>query len=100
MTEQRVRKPTHPGLIFKRRVLDRRGMSITDAANHLGLSRQSMSKFCNASARCTQDIARRIAEATGSNVGVWINLQANYDAWEAEHMAAPEVTKFPEPQAA
>lgn len=95
MTETRIRKPTHPGLIFKRRVLDRLGLTIQQSADYLGLSRQTMSKFCNGASPCTMKMARHIAEATGSNVAVWINLQAAVDAWEAEHMEAPKVTRFP-----
>ena len=95
MSETRSRKPTHPGLIFKRRVLDRLGLSIQQSADYLGLSRQTMSKFCNGGSPCTLKMARHIAEATGSNVAVWNNLQAALDAWEAEHMDAPKVTKFP-----
>ena len=40
-----------------------------------------MSKFCNGGSPCTLKMARHIAEATGSNVAVWINLQAALDAW-------------------
>lgn len=90
-----VRKPTHPGFIFKRRILDRLEMTITQAAKYLGVSRVTMSNFCNGKSPCTHELARRIAEATGSNVAVWINMQANLDTWEAEHMAKPSVTKFP-----
>ncbi|MFQ2171902.1 HigA family addiction module antitoxin [Aeromonas rivipollensis] len=100
MTEKRIRKPTHPGLVFKRRVLARLGLSIQQAADYLGLSRQTMSKFCNGTSPCTQNLARRIAEATGSNVAVWINMQAALDAWEAENMETPVVTKFPVKDAA
>ncbi|MFT4928119.1 MAG: addiction module HigA family antidote [Phenylobacterium sp.] len=100
MTEQRTRKPTHPGLIFKRRVLDKLGLSIKQSADYLGVSRTTMSKFCNGSTPCTQNLARRIAEATDSNVAVWINLQAAFDTWCAEQMEPPKVIRFPQEQAA
>ena len=93
--ETMKRQPAHPGPLFKRQVLDRLGMSITQAADYLGLSRTTLSKFCNGSTPCTVDIARRIAFAIDSNVGVWINLQANYDAWLAEQSEPPKVTRFP-----
>ncbi len=100
MTQKRLRQPVHPGLLFKRNVLDRLGMSIKQSADYLGVSRQTMSKFCNGNSPCTQSLARRIAEATGSNVAVWINLQAAFDAWGAEQMEKPIVTRFPEQQVA
>lgn len=96
MTEKRLRQPTHPGFIFKRRILDRLNMSIAQAAGYLGVSRQTISKFCNGHSPCTQSLARRIAEATGSTVALWINLQAAHDAWGAEQMECPVITRFPE----
>ena len=95
MTRYYSRRPIHPGLIFKRRVLDKLGLTIRQSADYLGVSRPTMSKFCNGSSPCTQNLALRIAEATGSRVTVWINLQAAWDAWTAEQMTPPQVTKFP-----
>jgi len=92
---KQTRKPTHPGAIFKRNILQRKEISVTNAAKYLGITRKALSEFINEKARCSQTMARRIAEATGSGVAVWINLQANYDSWEAEHMALPNVTPFP-----
>ena len=100
MTEKRLRKPTHPGLIFKRQILARLGLSIQQSADYLGVSRQTMSKFCNGATPCSLGLARRIADATGGNVAFWINLQAAVDAWEAENMDAPKVTRFPVKDAA
>jgi addiction module HigA family antidote len=90
-----IRKPTHPGAIFKRNILERKGLSVTDAAKHLGITRKALSEFINEKSCCSQAMARRLAEATGSGVAVWINLQANYDAWQAENMELPNVTPFP-----
>lgn len=92
----RTRKPTHPGAFFKRNILARLDLSITDAAVYLGVTRKSLSEFTNEKSRCSQAMARRLAEATGSGVAVWVNMQANYDAWEAENMDMPDVTKFPQ----
>lgn len=90
------RKPTHPGFIFKRNVIDRLGLTITEAASYLGITRKALSEFVNGKARCSQSMARRLADATGSGVAVWINLQAKYDAWVAENMEQPSNVKpFP-----
>lgn len=93
---KRIRKPTHPGAFFKRNVLERLNLTVKEGAEYLGISRKSLSEFTNGKSRCSQAMARRLAEATGSGVAVWVNMQANYDAWEAENMEKPEVTKFPE----
>lgn len=93
---KRIRKPTHPGAFFKRNILARLDLSVTDAAIYLGVTRKSLSEFINEKSRCSQAMARRLAEATGSGVAVWVNMQANLDAWEAENMEKPVVKKFPQ----
>ena len=94
MSKERIRKPTHPGLLFKRNVLDRMGITVTQAAADLNISRNQLSKFCNGRAPCTVNLAQRIAAAIDSNISVWINLQSAYDTWEAENSKQPEVRKF------
>lgn len=80
------RKPTHPGLFFKRNVLDERNISITSAAKSLGITRKALSEFVNGRAMCSHAMARRLSEATGTGVSVWIMMQANLDTWKAENM--------------
>lgn len=84
-------KPTHPGEMFKRRLLDEYKISLTEAAKRLGVSRKHLTNFANGHVSCSVELAQRIAAATGSGVGLWINLQANYDIWQAENQAAPKV---------
>ncbi|WP_298776011.1 HigA family addiction module antitoxin [uncultured Shewanella sp.] len=94
------RRPTHPGKLFKRNFLERRAISVTKAAEYLGITRKALSEFINENSKCSQSMARRLAEATGTGVAVWINLQAKLDTWEAEHMERPNVTKLPDEVAA
>ncbi len=91
-----TRKPTHPGAIFKRNVLERLGLTVTQAADHLGVTRKALSEFVNEQTRCSKLMARKLAVATGTGVTVWINLQAKLDAWEAEQLDVPEVKAFPD----
>jgi addiction module HigA family antidote len=83
---KQMRKPSHPGVFFKFTVLDERNISITSAAVNLGVTRKALSEFVNGKAKCSHAMARRLAEATGTGVAVWINMQAKLDTWEAEHM--------------
>lgn len=83
---RQVRKPSHPGEFFKFTVLDERGISITSAAKSLGITRKALSEFVNGKAKCSHSMARRLSEATGTGVAVWINMQANLDTWKAENM--------------
>jgi addiction module HigA family antidote len=94
---RQIRKPSHPGEFFKFTVLDERGISITSAAEHLGLTRKALSEFVNGKAKCSHAMARRLAIATGTGVGIWISMQAKLDTWEAENMDTPSnVTAFPD----
>lgn len=92
MTQRR--KPAHPGELFKRRVLDKLDISVTDAAKILGVSRKTLSEFVNGKSKCSQSMARRLAISVDSGVGMWINMQAKYDTWEAEQMDEPENIKM------
>lgn len=79
------RKPVHPGVFFDRQIRDRLGMSKTEAAKRLGISRPTMTDFCKGESRCTPDMAKRLAIALDMNVAAWINMQANLDAWHAQN---------------
>lgn len=83
---KQVRKPSHPSAFFKHSILDERKISITSAAVNLGITRKALSEFVNGKAKCSHAMARRLAEATGTGVGIWINMQARVDTWEAENM--------------
>lgn len=92
---KKTRKPSHPGAFFKHTVLDEREISITSAAVNLGVTRKALSEFVNGKAKCSHSMARRLAEATGTGVGMWIMMQANLDTWEAENMTIDnDVTPF------
>lgn len=92
---RKTRKPSHPGAFFKHTVLDERKISITSAAVNLGVTRKALSEFVNGKAKCSHSMARRLAEATGTGVGIWIMMQANLDTWEAENMTIDnDVTPF------
>ena len=86
---RQIRKPSHPGEFFKFTILDERGISITSAAIHLGVTRKALSEFVNGKAKCSHAMARRLAESTGTGVAIWISMQANLDTWEAESMDMP-----------
>jgi antitoxin HigA-1 len=83
------RKPTHPGTVVKLDVLEPLGLSVTAAAQMLRYSRKQFSAFLNGRARCTTELAVKLAVATGTTAQSWLTMQANYDLWEAEqaHLA-------------
>jgi addiction module HigA family antidote len=85
MARVRTRKPTHPGVVFKSAALDPLGLSLTVAAEAMGVSRKHLSQFVNERVPCSKDLAQRIAKATGTSVASWLNMQTALDVWEAEH---------------
>jgi addiction module HigA family antidote len=76
--------PPHPGEIIKGLWLDPMDISITDAAEAMGVSRKTLSKIVNGRGRVTPEIAIRLSISLGSSPESWLGHQAAYDLWEAE----------------
>ena len=76
--------PPHPGEIIKGLWLHPMGVSITDAAHAMGVSRKTLSKIVNGKARVTPEIAVRLSVALGGSAESWLGHQAAYDLWEIE----------------
>ena len=69
------RKPTHPGVVLLEDVIKPLGLTITDAARMLGVSRKALSEFVNEKAMLSPDMAIRIAKATNTSPESWMNMQ-------------------------
>ena len=79
-----MHNPPHPGGILKRQCLEPLGLSVTAAARHLGVSRQSLSELVNERAGVSVDMAIRLTKAFGSSPETWLSLQMAYDLWQAQ----------------
>jgi addiction module HigA family antidote len=75
------RPPSHPGSILKLHYLDPSGISVTDLAKDLRLSRKTVSKILNERGAVTTDVALRLSRAFDTTPELWLNLQRNYDLW-------------------
>ena len=60
------------------------GLTVTEGAKVLGVSRQALSNLVNCRARISGDMAVRLAKAFGSTTESWIRLQAAYDVAQAQ----------------
>ena len=89
------RKPTHPGLLLKEDVLIPLGLSVTEAANGLGVSRKTLSELINEKASLSPDMAIRIGKATRTSPESWLNMQSKLDLWKSEQRLI-NVIPFPE----
>lgn len=96
----RMFNPPHPGETLREDVLPALGLTVTDAARQLGITRTALSRILNGHAGISPDMARRIEAWLGPERGgraeVWLGMQMDYDLWMAEQKPAPEVERAPE----
>ncbi len=88
-----TRKPTHPGKVFFKDVLEPLGVTITDAAKMLGVTRNALSEFVNGKTALSPEMAIRIAKATNSTPESWMAMQMKLTIWIASQHE-PENVKF------
>ncbi len=79
-----MKNPPHPGKAVRVSCLEPLGLSVTQGAKILGVSRQALSNLVNGHARISGDMAVRLAKAFGSTTATWIRLQAAYDVAQAQ----------------
>ena len=90
--------PPHPGLSVKIDCLEPAGLTVTEGAKALGVSRQALSKLINGSAGISPEMALRLAKAFGSTPDMWLRLQMAYDLAQALKRE-PEITRDVQPVA-
>ena len=84
--------PAHPGAVLREYFPE--GMSVTEAAKRLKISRQSLSAVLNGRAGVSADMALRLAAALGTNADFWLRMQMQYDLWQAKQRAPKGVQKL------
>jgi antitoxin HigA-1 len=80
----KMHNPPHPGEIIKGLWLDPMDISITDAAEALGVSRKTLSKIVNGKGSVTPEMAVRLSIALGGSPESWLGHQTTYDLWQIE----------------
>lgn len=79
-----MHNPPHPGEIMKELCLDPLGISVTDAADALGISRKTLSAILNGRAGISPEMAIRLSIAFDTSAESWLNQQSQYELWHAE----------------
>ncbi len=74
-----MKNPVHPGLIVKHECLEALNLSVTRAAEVLGVARPTLSKLVNGRASVSPEMAIRLAKAFGSRPEIWLKMQMAYD---------------------
>ena len=87
--------PPHPGEIVKYECLEPLGLTVTRAAEGLGVTRQALSELVNERTGVSVEMAIRLSRAFGSTPETWLRMQMAYDLWQIRHRAEQiEVENF------
>lgn len=79
-----MHNPPHPGEILRQLCIDPLGLSVTEAAKGLGVSRKTLSAILNGRSGVSPEMAVRLSLAFGTSSESWLNQQTQYDLWLAE----------------
>jgi addiction module HigA family antidote len=82
------RRPTHPGAILREDVLPSLSITQTDLADHLGVSRRTVSQILHEQRPLTVDMAIRLSRFLGTTPESWLNMQQALDIWDLQHKNA------------
>jgi addiction module HigA family antidote len=83
-----MHNPPHPGEILRELCLEPLGLTVTDAAAALGVSRKTLSSILNGRAGISPDMALRLSIAFGTSPESWLNQQMQYDLWVARQASS------------
>ena len=80
----KMHNPPHPGEILRELCIEPLGLSITEAAEALGVTRKTLSSILNGRSGISPEMAVRLSLAFSTYSESWLNQQSQYDLWEAE----------------
>ena len=93
-----MKNPPHPGRIVRQECLEPLGLSVTDGAKALGVSRNALSELINERRGISPEMAIRLAKAFGGGPDTWHSMQAAYDMTQAmKHADQIKVQRVPQP---
>ena len=90
-----MRKPVHPGNVFLNDVLIPLGLTVTDAAKKMGITRKALSELVNEKSSCSPQMAIRIAKVTCTSAESWLIMQAKLDLWKVRQNEIGPLQEFP-----
>ncbi|MBV8399263.1 MAG: HigA family addiction module antidote protein [Acetobacteraceae bacterium] len=82
-----MKNPPHPGLSVRHDFIQPLGLTITEAANILGVTRQTLNNLVNGKSGISADMAIRLDKAFGGGAETWLRLQMAYDLAQARRHA-------------
>ena len=87
----RMFNPAHPGEVLREYL---GGVSVTEAAEHLRVTRVTLSKVLNRRGGISADMALRLSEAFGTSPEMWTNMQTQYDLWRESRKRRPKIRRL------
>jgi addiction module HigA family antidote len=88
-------RPSHPGAVLREDILPAAGLTVTVAAERLGISRQMLHGILAERHALSTETALRIGKLCGNGPSIWLRMQQAYDLWQAERDMADELARIP-----
>ena len=82
-----MHNPPHPGEVVRALCLEPLGLSVTRAAEGLGVSRKALSELLNGHSGISPEMAIRLSKAFGGSPESWLTQQMQYDLWRTQRNA-------------
>jgi addiction module HigA family antidote len=84
----RMARPSHPGLFIRSEIIEPHGLSVTDAAKALGVTRPALSALLNGRAALSAEMALRVEKAFGVSMDTLLRMQTSYEIVETRRKAS------------
>ncbi|MGH8580974.1 MAG: HigA family addiction module antitoxin [Gammaproteobacteria bacterium] len=91
VTKRPSRCPVHPGELLNEEVLPALGLSVSEAARRLRVSRQTLHRLLAGTMTVSPEMALRLGKFCGNGPQVWLRMQSAHDLWHAEARLRDEV---------
>ena len=88
------RPPIHPGEMVREDVLPALGLSVSEAARRLGISRQQLHRVLACTHPITTEMALRLGKLAGNGPGLWLRMQQAYDLWHAKQRLKEDLARI------
>jgi len=82
-----MKNPPHPGRIVRQECIEPLGLTVTEAAKRLGVTRQTLNNLVNGKGAVSAEMAVRLSKAFGSSPEVWLGMQMENDLAQVEKEA-------------